>query len=288
MEQGPTILQKITQLYPEMSHSQQMIADVILQDPETAAFYNVGEMARQANVSDSTVTRFAAFIGCSGFPALSRELQELVRSRLTTGERFQLSRTLDNDEQRMVMQFFEDDVQNIMMMRERIDLGVFERTIDSLVSARRVGIVCSRSTVSLGLFFEFYLNLLNKEVTLFTGEPRTLDLLNRFGPEDVIVGIGFARYSRLTVDCLQFARKKGVQIVAITDYPSSPLTGLAHEVLFTPTGIASHMDSFAAPLSLVTALLRVMAHRAPEQVSSSLHVLEDVWTDFGIYVTRKK
>jgi DNA-binding MurR/RpiR family transcriptional regulator len=282
MESG-SIFHRITQLYPQMSASQQMIADVILKDPEATAFYNVSELAAKAGVSDSTVTRFATFVGCSGFPALSRELQEHVRSRLTTSERFQLSRALENDEQRTVMQFFEDDVQNITMMMERIDLDSFERTIDCLTEARRVGIVCSRSTVSLGLFLEFYLNLLNKDVVLFTGDPRTIDLLHRFGQDDVIVGIGFARYSRFTFECLQFGRKKGARIIAITDYPSSPLAESADEVLYTPTGIASHMDSFTAPLSLVTALLRAIANRNPEQVSDSLNGLEDIWKDFGIY-----
>lgn len=288
MESNPSIFHRITQLYPQMSTSQQMIADVILQDPETTAFYNVSELAAKAGVSDSTVTRFSTFVGCSGFPALSRELQEFVRSRLTTSERFQLTRAIENDKQRAVIQYFEDDAQNLTMMMERIDFEAFERVIDSLTGARCVGIVCARSSVSLGFFLEFYLNLLNKQVILFTGEPRTVDLLNQLGQDDVIVGIGFARYSRFTFDCLKYGREKGARIIAITDYPSSPLAECAHEVLFTPTGIPSHMDSFVAPLSLITALLRAMAQRNPVHVSDSLSVLEGVWKDFGIYLDPKK
>ncbi|MFM1653716.1 MurR/RpiR family transcriptional regulator [Brevibacillus sp. B_LB10_24] len=287
MEADSTVLRRIAQLYSQMSPSQQMIADVILKDPEASAFYNVAELARKAKVSDSTVTRFAAFVGCSGFPALSRELQELVRSRLTTSERYQLSRALENEEQRSVIQFMEDDVQNIKMMMERLDLEGFERTADHLLGARRIGVICSRSSLSLGLFFEFYLHLLDKEVIVFNGEPRTSDLLQRFGPEDVIVGIGFARYSRFTIDGMKYARKKGVPTIAITDYPSSPLVRCADEVHCTPTGIASHMDSFAAPMSLVTALLRTMFNRVPEQVSRTLNELEDIWSDFEIYGERK-
>ena len=287
MEQAPSILQKITQLYPQMSTAQQLIADVILKDPETTAFYNIHEFARHANVSESSVTRFANFIGSSGFPALSRQLQELVRARLTTGERFQLSRTLDNDEQR-IMQLFEDDVQNIQMMMERIDLAVFHEVVNLLDTAKRIGIVCSRSSVALGLFFQFYLGLYKKDVTLFTGDPRSIDALHWIGSGDVLFGIGFARYSRMTVNVLQYGKKKGAQTVAITDYPSSPLVEYADQVLYAPTGIASHMDSFVAPLSLINALLSEIASKQKVQVSETLHELERLWGDFEIYVKGKE
>ncbi|WP_328813061.1 MurR/RpiR family transcriptional regulator [Paradesulfitobacterium ferrireducens] len=288
MEPQISVLHRISQLYGQMSASHQALADVIIKDPQEAAFYNVGELARTAGVSESTVTRFAVFLGYSGFPALSRELQEIVRSKLSTGERFRLSRKVQNDEDRAAVSFFEEDLQNILMTIERIDLESYKRTVNSLLAARRVGIACARSSVSLGLFLEFYLNLLNKDVILFTGEPRTLDLLERFGPEDVVIGISFARYTQFTVKCLTYAKKKGAKIVALTDYPSSPLAVQADEVLLTPTGIASHMDSFAAPLSVITALLRSMAYKVPEQVAQALNDQEDIWTGFDVYVHPNK
>lgn len=284
MEFQPEVLQKISQRYGHMSRSQQMIADVILRDPETSAFYNVNQLAKQADASDSTVTRFAIFVGYSGYPALSQELQALVRSRLTTGQRFQYSQKLENDKLRSVLQCFEDDLQNIRMMAESIDLRVFEQVVEKLMGPGRTGLICSRSTVALGLFFEFYMNQLNKEVILLSGDPKTIDLLHRFGPGDVVFGIGFARYSRITVQSLEYAKKKGAHIIALTDYPSSPLCGFADHVLFTPTGIASHMDSFAAPFSLITALLRAMAQTSPQQVSDRLNELETLWDQFDIYV----
>lgn len=283
MNPSPTVLQKISQMYPQMSSSQQAIADVILRDPDSAAFYNVAEMARAATVSESTVTRFATFLGYSGFPGLSRELQEMVRSRLTTGERFQLSKRITKAEQQTVMQHFEEDVHNLSLMMERIDLNALERVVKLLLSARRIGIVSSRSTLSLGMFFDFYLNLLQKDTLLFSGEPRTVDRIHRLQPDDVLVAIGFARYTRFSVDCLAIGKKRGARIIAITDYPSSPLCQYADEMLFTPTGIASHMDSFVAPLSLLTAILRSMSLHESDKATHVLYEMEDAWDGLGIY-----
>lgn len=283
MNQSPTVLQKLSHMYPQMSPSQQAIADVILRDPESSAFYNVAELAKEANVSESTVTRFATFLGCSGFPGLSRELQEWVRSRLTTGQRFQLSRSVTKAEQQTVMQHFAEDVNNLNLMMERIDLNGLERIVQLLLSAKRIGIVSSRSALALGTFFDFYLNLLNKDTLLFSGEPRTVDRLHRLQADDVIVGIGFARYSRFSVDCLAIGKKRGARIVVITDYPSSPLCAYADEVLYTPTGIASHMDSFAAPISLLTAILRAMFQQDSEKATALLTEMEEAWSGLGTY-----
>lgn len=287
MAQSPSVLQKLSHMYPQMSPSQQAIADVILRDPESSAFYNVAEMAKEANVSESTVTRFATFLGYSGFPGLSRELQEMVRSRLTTGQRFQLSRSITKEEQ-TVMQHFEEDVHNLNLMIERIDLQALERVVKLLLAAKRIGIVSSRSTLALGTFFDFYLNLLHKDTLLFSGEPRTVDRLHRLQADDVIVGIGFARYTRFSVDCLAIGKQRGAKIVVITDYPSSPLCQYADEVLYTPTGIASHMESFVAPMSLLTAILRSMFHQDSEKATRLLTEMEDAWSGLGIYFDPNK
>lgn len=288
MNLRPTVLQKLSHLYPQMSPSQQAIADVILRDPEASAFYNVAEMAREANVSESTVTRFATFIGFSGFPGLSRELQEMVRSRLTTGQRFQLSRSITKAEQQTVVQHFEEDVHNLNLMMERIDLNALERIVQLLLSAKRIGIVSARSALALGTFFDFYLNLLNKDTLLFNGDPRTVDRIHRFQADDVIVGIGFARYTRFSVDCLAIGKKRGARIIVITDYPSSPLVQYADEVLYTPTGIASHMESFVAPMSLLTAILRSMFHQDSEKATGLLTDMEEAWIGLGTYYDPNK
>ncbi|CAM3682785.1 MurR/RpiR family transcriptional regulator [Alicyclobacillus pomorum] len=279
--QETEVLKRITEKYPTMSASQQRIADVILQDPETAAFFNVAQLAKQAGVSDSTVTRFSTFLGYTGFPALSQQLQAMVRLRLTTKERLERSQSIQHeDEASIFFSSLEDDVQNLKLMIHQLDAASLRRSADMLDRAEKIALVCSRSAVALGVFFEFYLNIFGKQPMVLTGEPRTMDVMNRFGPSDVVVGIGFSRYSRFTVDSLRYFKNLGVPTIAITDYASSPLSQYALETLYCPTGIASHMDSFVAPLALIQALLRCMAqHVSSEQMKN----LEQMWEHLDVY-----
>jgi len=283
--QETEIIKRVVAMYPNMSQSQQRIADVILKDPESVAFFNVAELAKASNVSDSTVTRFATFIGYTGYPALSQQLHAMVRMRLTTRERLERSQIADHEDPEVIYyNSMVDDIENIKLMVDQLDAAALQRSVDLLEKADKIGIVCSRSVVSLGVFFDFYLNILNKPSIILTGEPRTIDYFNRLTPSDVVVGIGFSRYSRFTVNSLKYCKTVGIPTISITDYPSSPLTKHADVTLLCPTGIASHMDSFVAPMALIQAILRSMSSKQSTAMVGNLRNLEDIWDNFDVYL----
>lgn len=283
--QATEVIKRITSMYPKMSQSQKRVADVILQDPEGVAFFNVAQLANASKVSDSTVTRFATFVGYTGFPALSQQLQAIVRMRLTTRERLDRSQKMPREDPEAVYYHaMVDDMENIKLMVDQLDAPTLQRAIDLLDRAEKIGIVCSRSVVSLGLFFEFYLNLLSKPSIILTGEPRTIDYAHRLTPADVVVGIGFSRYTRFTVNSLKYCQQVGIPTIAITDYPSSPLILHAQVSLLCPTGIASHMDSLVAPLSLIQAVLRSLSNKHSTVLMQNVKNLEDIWQQFNIYI----
>jgi DNA-binding MurR/RpiR family transcriptional regulator len=281
----PPVLKRLADIYPSLSTSQQQIANVIIKDPETAAFYNVAELARAAQVSDATVTRFARAIGYTGFPELCSQLQAVVRMRLTTKERLEKSQSSSQkDYNDVLFQSVEEDVQNLQMFLDGLDVEGLESCANQLLSCRKIGIVCSRSTLSLGLFFQFYLNFLQKDTLLITGEPRTLDYLTRLDANrDIVIGIGFSRYSRSTVTSLEYLHKKKMTTYAITDYPSSPLAKYVEKAFYCPTGIASYMDSLVAPLALLQALIRRMSQGKYSSTIEELTELEKIWHTFGVY-----
>ncbi len=285
MSDSPIILKRLTDIYPTLSASHQQIVDVILKDPETAAFYNVAELARAAHVSDATVTRLARAAGYSGFPELSRQLQSVVRMRLTTKERLERSLSIKSDRSDDVLsQSVEEDIQNLQMFLDNLDIDGLDACANHLLRCNKIGIVCARSTISLGLFFQFYLNFLRKDTLLITGEPRTLDSLARIDSDhDAAIGIGFSRYSRFTVNSMQYLHQKKVPAYIITDYPSSPLAKYATKAFYCPTGIASYMDSLVAPLALLQAIIRRMSQDLYANTMDELTRLEEIWGLFDIY-----
>jgi DNA-binding MurR/RpiR family transcriptional regulator len=76
------IISIIKQLEPNLRPSEQRVARAILADVSFAVHSTSGELARRANVSEPTVTRFSRAVGCTGLRDLKFKLaQSLVVGR---------------------------------------------------------------------------------------------------------------------------------------------------------------------------------------------------------------
>ena len=54
------------------------------------AFMTLSEFSNATGISESTIVRFAVALGYGGYPAFRKGFQQMIRSELTTFERFKL------------------------------------------------------------------------------------------------------------------------------------------------------------------------------------------------------
>ncbi|MDA8344769.1 MAG: MurR/RpiR family transcriptional regulator [Thermaerobacter sp.] len=276
----PLTLRRLTEQYGRLSASHRRLAAAVLGKPLEAAFWSSAELAANAGVSESTVTRFTVALGYSGYPAFVRELQAIARSRLRTGERLSRSRQAGVDEYGRALQ---EDVQNLELLATQVSSDALEQAATLITGARTVALVAARSSAAIGVYLETYLNMLGKPVRMFRGDPGTIDLLGRMGPEDVAIGVGFSRYTSFTVKAVRYLYGRGVPVLAITDHLASPLALSANLVLLTPTQAASPVDSLVAPLAMAQALIRLLMNRLPADSVGELLAMEELWASFGVY-----
>lgn len=266
------------------SKGQKLIGRFILDSYDKAAFMTASKLGKTVNVSESTVVRFAAELGYDGYPAMQKALQEMIRNKLTSIQRIEVSndRIGNQDILSMVMQ---SDVEKIRMTLEEVDRDSFDRAVDAIVSARRIYILGVRSASAIASFLAFYFNLIFEDVVHIhsTSVSEVFEQLLRIGARDVIIGISFPRYSRRTVKAMEFARDRGAQVVAITDSETSPLTAIATHTLMAKSDMASFVDSLVAPLSLVNALIVALGRRKNSDLSETFGVLEKIWDEYEVY-----
>lgn len=274
------LAKRIQENYPDMSKSQKKIAEYILQHYDKAVFLTAQKLGRTLDVSESTVIRFANLLGYDGFPQLQRALQDMVRNKITTVERLQLS--LKDKEPDIARRVFTMDSDNMRRTLEELDTKAFAAAVEKILAARRIYIISLRSTMAPGHFLCFYLQLLLKNCRMINLNS-FLEELAEAGPDDLVIGMSFARYTRQTVEGLQFARERGAATVCITDTLTSPLAALCDTVLLAHSETASFIDSFVAPLSLVNALIIAVGTRDPERTSRTLAEFEETWNNFRIY-----
>jgi DNA-binding MurR/RpiR family transcriptional regulator len=101
---------------------------------------------------------------------------------------------------------------------------------------------------------------------------------------DLVIGISLPRYTRLTIEILEYAKAKGAKVGAITDSLISPLARKADWVLPVHSKLDSFIESFTAAMSLVNALLTAMSIQHPEETMKALKEREVLWQRKGIYV----
>ena len=281
---GRDILTVIQEKMHTFSKGQRKIAGFILDSYDKAAFMTASRLGKRVGVSESTVVRFAFELGYDGYPDMQRSLQKMIRNRLSTVQRIEVTkdRLGGQDLLSMVLQ---SDIDKIRITLEELDRESFERAVDAIVSARKIYIIGVRSSAAIASFLHFYFNLIFDSVVLVSANTSSeiFESLLRVGEEDVVIGVSFPRYSSRTVQAISFARDRGATTVAITDSEASPLAPISSYSLMARSDMVSFVDSLVAPLSLVNALLVAVSQRRNDELARTFHTLEEIWEEYGVY-----
>ena len=277
------ILHTIEKNMISFSKGQKLIARYILDNYDKAAFMTASKLGRTVQVSESTVVRFATQLGYDGYPSMQRALQEMIRGKLTSIQRIQASDGVLSGSD-LVTNVLHRDMEKIRMAIDQIDGAEFERVVDTIVAAKKLYIVGFRSSSFLAGYLNFYFRLVfDNVVQVQGGSAGTFDQIFRVGPGDVVIALCFPRYSELAIKTISFAKERGATIVGITDSEMSPVARMAECALLVHNEMLSFVDSLAAPMSMLNALILACARKKGTDVSASFSELEQVWERFAIF-----
>lgn len=282
-EQGKDLMRLIQVKFPRLSKGQKLIAEYILKNYDKAAFMTAAKLGNAVGVSESTVVRFANELNFSGYPKLQKALQELIKNKLTTVQRLELSNDYvsDGDALRGVLKA---DMENIRATLEKINNQTFEQVLNSIFKANKIYIIGLRSSTAIAEFLGFYLNVILQNVRMVSyGISDIFEQMINVQEGDLVIGIGFPRYAAKTIDALDFAKGRGADVVAITDSLLSPLATKADYTLIAQSNMASFVDSLVAPLSVVNALIIAVGMREKENISKTFNNLEEIWQEYNVY-----
>ena len=287
-DESKDLMKLIQMRFPRLSKGQKLIAEYILKNYDKAAFMTAAKLGVSVGVSESTVVRFAIELGFSGYPKLQKSLQELIKNKLTTVQRLELSSDYIT-EGHALKGVLKADMENIRATLEKINPNVFEEVVNEIFKANNIYILGLRSSTAIAEFLGFYLNIILQNVrTVSYGISDIFEQMINVKEGDLVIGIGFPRYASKTIDALDFSKNKGATVVALTDSLISPLAAKADLTLIAQSNMASFVDSLVAPLSLVNALIISVGMREKENIANTFNALEAIWQDYNIYQINNK
>ena len=288
-EQGKDLMRLIQVKFPRLSKGQSFskgqkkLAAYINDNYDKAAFMTAAKLGISVGVSESTVVRFANELGFSGYPKLQKALQELIKNKLTTVQRLELSNDFASHGAAL-KGVLKADMENIRATLEKINPYTFEDVLNSIFEAKNIYIIGLRSSTALAEFLGFYLNIILQNVRIVSyGISDIFEQMINIGEGDLVIGIGFPRYATKTIDVLDFSKARGAKVVAITDSLLSPLAAKADSTLIAQSNMASFVDSLVAPLSVINALIIAVGMREKENIADIFANLENIWQEYNVY-----
>lgn len=281
---GNDIESRIRERLPNFSKGQRKIAAAILENYDKTAYMTAAKLGEMVDVSESTVVRFALELGYDGYPELQRAVQDILRSRLTSNQRIEVSNQRYGESD-ILDSVLMADVGRIRYTLDNIDRSAFDAAVDAIIRARQIYIIGVRSSTALASFFHFYLGMIfdNVKYVQPTSSGEVFEQMLEIGEGDVTFAISFPRYSTKVINAVKYAHAQGATVVALTDTPMSPIAADAHHVLTAQSDMVSFVDSLVAPLSILNAILVAITKKCHKQVTARFDKLERIWDEYDVY-----
>lgn len=278
------LIKRINSKYGTFSKGQKLLASYITENYDKAVFLTAAKLGKVVGVSESTVVRFAAQLGYQGYPEFQKDLEEVVRKKLNSIQRMEVTYGRIGRSQ-ILHSVLQSDADKIKLTSESIDKNAFESAVETILDSKTIYIVGIRSCAPLASFLGFYLNLIFKDVRLLhtNSASELFEQMIRINEEDVIIGISFPRYSMRTLKALEFANNRNAKVITLTDSIHSPMNMYSSCNLIAKSDMASIVDSLVAPLSVINALLVALFMKKQKEVTHTLETLEKIWDEYQVY-----
>ncbi|MBR2353747.1 MAG: MurR/RpiR family transcriptional regulator [Clostridia bacterium] len=278
------LLSEIEERMPTFSKGQKLIANYILENYDKAAYMTASKLGKLVEVSESTVVRFAIELGFGGYPEFQHALQEMVRTRLTSFERMEVTNSLIGDGD-VLSKVLLGDMEKIRGTLGDIDREAFEGAVAHIVRAKNIYILGVRASSSLAGFLAHGLQMIFDSVKLVqtTSGSEMFEQIMSIGDEDVMIAISFPRYSKRIIHAVDFAHHAGANVIALTDSVASPIAVGADQILTAKSDMASFADSLVAPLSIINAIIVAVSREKRDDLRIRLRQLEEIWDEYDVY-----
>lgn len=279
------VITRINEYYGKMSKGQKAISAFIYDHYDQAVFMTAARLGETVGVSESTVVRYAMFIGYNGYPEFQRDLEDWVQNKINSVQKIG-AKYGKSTQSEILTSVLQADIEKLQDTIQKLDPVAFETAVDIILEAKTVYVMGVRSCEPLAEFLNFYLNMIRGSVVLLktTSISETFEQMIRIDGQDAMIGISFPRYSMRTLKAMEFANDRNAKVITVTDSVHSPMNLYSSCNLLARSDMVSIVDSLVAPLSVINALVVAMCLKRPEEVKRSLKDLEEAWNNYQVYL----
>lgn len=262
---------------PHLSPGQRRIAQYLIEHLTEAAFLSITDLAERVGVSQPSVTRFAAAVGFSGYPALRERLQAIALSALGSAPGGTATAEVRSNELQAAVDAEIANLENLR--RDFADPAQVVEVGRALSGSTPLTVLGLRISASLAEYFAYAARRIHPDVRLVTrGGSVAYDALlqSREAGGTWLLAFSMPRHAQETLTAMKVAHGAGLKVALVADLALGPVADEADAVFATGTGSRLVFDSYAAPVLMSAALLQAMTDAGPERTQARLEEYEQI------------
>ncbi len=255
-----SLRERIRDRHAGLSPHLQRIARLALDQPNQLALTTIAVLAEALDVQPSTLIRFAKEFGYDGFSSM----QQVFRLRLIEGspvyrEQIYVSKSEASDPggaRSSLDECVDTLIASLERLKSDIDPEDIDRAARLCLSARHIYVAGLRRSHPIATYFSYGLMRLERRCSLldFSSGMAGQQIAN-MSHEDLLIAIAFPPYSSAVLDVVRDAGVRDIKVLAITDFPASPLAIGAASAFYVDAEGSSPFRPISGAIGLTQAII---------------------------------
>ncbi|GAB3622646.1 MurR/RpiR family transcriptional regulator [Mariniluteicoccus endophyticus] len=251
----------------------------LLMNPGMASHSPATDIARDAGVSVSTITRLAQRLGYDGWPALQGELRAHYIAHLSAVEVAAERGQRDTPLRDSLLK----DVESTDELLRRVRDADLVRVARIIAAARSIHVTAEGSFAAVGHALSHNIQLAGYPCHGLLDRPAAIaNATSCMADGDVLIVCSYWRLYRTAVAAAQQAHAHGATVIAMTDNLPPELAAAVDEVLIVPTEGTSFFPSLTPAMALQQGLVATLASLDPERTMTSIADMEAGWDAYAL------
>jgi len=222
-------LLNIKAVYDILQSAEKKAADFIQSNPGEIANSTIVDIASKAKCSEATIVRLSKRLGYEGFLDLKADFANVTKEHYLEYEEVNEM----DDVITVVKKVFDSSIAAINDTFNIMNRIEFEKALDVILSANKI-MFCGLGDAAL-VAKEAYQRFTRIGQNCYTSIDCDIQLIlsSQLDKNDVLVAISYSGRSQSVVKAVKIAKKSGAKVIAITNFPISPLTKKSDIILQT-------------------------------------------------------
>lgn len=255
------VISAIREKYDKLSKTQKRIANYIIENPESACFLSVRDLAKKLQTTEVTVFKFIKNIGYTSYNDFKKDLQTQIQNWISPNERIKQAVYNFDPEDSLYDNMIKAEIDSLKTTYSSNSQVTMDEAVELLAGADRIYVIGNEISEPTAKFCSYRLSQLGKvaEFLDVNVQRSVVDCLAGINENVLFIIVSFPIYSVKTLALVDYLTQKGMKYIAISDRHSSDIALHATISLVCCNDTAIFYNTITSAISLVNILCSLLA-----------------------------